>query len=175
MMNLKEYASYDGLGLAELVRKRDITPKELAATAALAIEAVNPQVNAVVETYDDRIGGLDEAGLGDGPFRGVPFLIKDVGGHERGRKIENGSRLCQGMIGIGDSNLIKLLRASGVNVLGRSNTPEYSIASTTENALYGNTSTPWRHGYSAGGSTGGGAAAVAAGMVPVAHGSDIGC
>ena len=104
----------------------------------------------------------------------MPFLIKDVGGHERGRKIENGSRLCQGMIGIGDSNLIKLLRASGVNVLGRSNAPEYSIAGTTENALYGNTSTPWRQGYSAGGSTGGGAAAVAAGMVPIAHGSDIG-
>ena len=174
VMNLKEYASYDALGLAELVRKRDVTPKELAATAAHAIEAVNPQVNAVVETYDDRIAGLDEASLGDGPFRGVPFLIKDVGGHERGRKIENGSRLCQGMIGIGDSNLIKLLRASGVNVLGRSNAPEYSIAGTTENALYGNTSTPWRQGYSAGGSTGGGAAAVAAGMVPIAHGSDIG-
>ena len=151
-MNLGEYASYDALGLAELVRKRDVTPKELAATAARAIEAVNPQVNAVVETYDDRIAGLDEANLGDGPFRGVPFLIKDVGGHERGRKIENGSRLCEGMIGIGDSNLIRLLRASGVNVLGRSNAPEYSIAGTTENALYGNTSTPWRQGYSAGGS-----------------------
>jgi amidase len=174
MMNLGEYASYDALGLAELVRKRDVTPKELAATAAQAIATVNPQVNAVVETYDDRIGGLDEASLGDGPFRGVPFLIKDVGGHERGRRIENGSRLCQGMIGIGDSNLITLLRASGVNVLGRSNAPEYSIAGTTENALYGNTSTPWRQGYSAGGSTGGGAAAVASGMVPIAHGSDIG-
>jgi amidase len=174
LMNLREYASYDGLGLAELVRKRDVTPKELAATAASAIAAVNPTVNAVIETYDDRIAGLDEANLGDGPFRGVPFLIKDVGGHERGRKIENGSRLCQGMIGIGDSNVLTLLRASGVNVLGRSNAPEYSIAGTTENALYGNTSTPWRHGYSAGGSTGGGAAAVAAGMVPVAHGSDIG-
>jgi amidase len=173
-MNLEEYASYDGLGLAELVRKRDVTPKELAATAAAAIAAVNPTVKAVVETYDDRIGGLDEASLGDGPFRGVPFLIKDVGGHERGRRIENGSRLCQGMIGIGDSNLVKLLRASGVNILGRSNAPEYSIAGTTENALYGNTSTPWRQGYSAGGSTGGGAAAVAAGMVPIAHGSDIG-
>jgi len=144
MMNLGEYASYDALGLAELVRKRDVTPKELAATAARAIEAVNPTVNAVVETYDDRIGGLDEASLGDGPFRGVPFLMKDVGGHERGRLIENGSRLCQGMIGIGDSNLMTLLRASGVNVLGRSNAPEYSIAGTTENALYGNTSPPWR-------------------------------
>jgi amidase len=173
-MNIKEYAGYDALGLAGLVRKREATPKELAATAAQAIEALNPQLNAVVETYDDRIAGLDEASLGNGPFRGVPFLIKDVGGHERGRKIEYGCRLCQGMVGVEDSNLIKLLRASGVNVLGRSNAPEFSIAGTTENALYGNTSTPWRLGYSAGGSTGGGAAAVAAGMVPLAHGSDIG-
>jgi len=174
MMNLKEYASYDALGLAELVRKRDVTPTELAETAARAIAAVNPIVNAVVDTYDDRIGELDEASLGDGPFRGVPFLIKDAGGQEQGRKIEYGSRLCQGMTAAFDSYLMQLLRRSGVNVLGRSNTPEYSIASTTENALYGNTSTPWRPGYSAGGSTGGGAAAVAAGIVPLAHGSDIG-
>ncbi|MGH6933609.1 MAG: amidase, partial [Dongiaceae bacterium] len=173
-MNLGEYASYDGLGLAELVRKKQVTPRELAATAAQAIEAINPRVNAVVELYDDRVIGLDEASLGHGPFRGVPFLIKDVGGHEKGRKIEYGSRLCQGMVSELDSNLIKLLRASGVNVMGRTNTPEYSIAGTTENALYGNTSTPWRHGYCAGGSTGGGAAAVASGMVPLAHGSDIG-
>jgi amidase len=154
MMNLGEYASYDGLGLAELVRKRDVTPKELAATAARAIEAVNPTVNAVVETYDDRIGGLDEASLGDGPFRGVPFLMKDVGGHERGRHIENGSRLCQGMIGIGDSNLMTLLRASGVNVLGRSNAPEYR-SPARRNALYGNLDAV-APGLSAGGSTGGG-------------------
>lgn len=173
-MNLREYATFDGLGLAELVRKKQVAPKELAETAARAIEAVNPRINAVIEVYDDRITGLDEASLGSGPFRGVPFLIKDVGGHERGRKIEYGCRLCQGMIGVEDSNLIKLLRAGGVNVLGRSNTPEFSIAGTTENALYGNTSTPWRLGYSAGGSTGGGAAAVAAGIVPLAHGSDIG-
>jgi amidase len=173
-MQLSEYSFFDGLGLAELVRTKQVAPRELAATALRAIEAVNPQVNAVVEVYDDRIAGLDETRLGDGPFRGVPFLIKDVGGHEKGRKIEYGSRLCQGMVSELDSNLIKLLRASGVNVMGRTNTPEYSISGTTENALYGNTSTPWRQGYCAGGSTGGGAAAVASGMVPMAHGSDIG-
>jgi len=173
-MDLKEYAASDGLGLAELVRRKQVSPRELAASAARAVETVNPAVNAVVELYGDRIDGLDEAALGPGPFRGVPFLIKDVGGHEQGRTIENGSRLCQGMRAAIDTNLIRLLRASGVNVLGRSNAPEYSIAGTTENALYGNTSTPWRLGYSAGGSTGGGAAAVAAGIVPIAHGSDIG-
>jgi len=173
-IDLRDYAARDALGLAELVRRKEVTPRELAQAAARAIEAVNPRVNAVVETYDDRIGGLDEAALGAGPFRGVPFLIKDVGGHEKGRRIEYGSRLCRGMVGEIDTHLIKLLHQSGVNVIGRSNAPEYSIAGTTENALYGNTSTPWRQGCSAGGSTGGGAAAVAAGMVPIAHGSDIG-
>ena len=109
------------------------------------------------------------------PFRGVPFLIKDVGGHERGRLHRERQPAVPGMIGIGDSNLDQLLRASGVNVLGRSNAPGiFDRRHRPENALYGNTSTPWRQGYSAGGSTGGGAAAVASGMVPIAHGSDIG-
>jgi len=174
MMNLREYAAFDGLGLAELVRKREISPHELARTAKQAIDAADPVIKAVVETYPDRIDELDETDIGDGPFGGVPFLIKDVGGHENGRKIEFGSRLCEGMRAEFDTNLFKLLKASGVNVIGRSNTPEYSIAGSAENKLYGNTSTPWREGYSAGGSTGGGAAAVSAGMVPLAHGSDIG-
>src|SRR5262249_5995142 len=117
---------------------------------------------------------LDERTLGSGPFRGVPFLIKDVFGHEAGRKVEFGSRLCRGMIVQQDTHYYELVRASGVNVLGRSAASEYSLAGTTEVALYGNTCTPWRAGYSAGGSTGGGMAAVIAGIVPIAHGTDIG-
>ena len=173
-MKLSEYAGYDGLGLADLVRKKAVSAKELAETAARAIDAVNPDLGAVVETYPDRITSLNEASLGDGPFAGVPFLIKDVFGHEKGRKIEFGSRLCEGMICQTDSNLIDLLRKAGVNVLGRSAAPEYSMAGTTEGALYGNCSTPWGKGFCAGGSSGGAAAAVAAGIVPLAHGSDIG-
>jgi amidase len=173
-MNLAEYARYDGLGLAELVARKQVSPKELAQTALKAIEVANPSVNAVVETYPDRIAGLDEAALGSGPFRGVPFLIKDVFGHEKGRKIEFGSRLCKGMVGEVDSHVAELFRASGVNILGRSAAPEYSMSATTESALHGNTSNPWKKGCSAGGSTGGGMAAVMAGMVPLAHGSDIG-
>jgi amidase len=172
-MQLTDYARHDALGLAQLVANGEVTPRELAITALAAIEALNPQLNAVVETYPDRITALNEAQLGTGPFRGVPLLIKDVFGHETGRKIEFGSRLCRGMVAPQDTHVAELLRASGVNIIGRSNAPEYSMAGTTENALYGNTSTPWRHGYSAGGSTGGGMAAVVAGMVPIAHGSDI--
>lgn len=173
-MNLSEYASFDALGLAALVASGQVSPRELAGTAARAIAAINPKVNAVVETYPDRIDSLDEKTLGAGPFRGVPFLMKDVFGHEAGRKIEFGSRLCRGMVAQQDTFFCELLRAAGLNILGRSAAPEYSMSGTTEGALYGNTSTPWRHGYSAGGSTGGGMAAVIAGMVPIAHGSDIG-
>jgi len=173
-MKLEEYAGYDALGLARLVERREVSPRDLAETALKAIEAVNPKLQAVIEIYADRIAGLDGKALGSGPFRGVPFLIKDVGPHLKGRKTEFCSRLCQGMVGEVDSNFATLLKASGVNILGRTNTPEFSMASSSENLLYGNTSTPWKLGYSASGSTGGGAAAVAAGVVPMAHGSDIG-
>lgn len=173
-MDLAEYASRDALGIAELIAKREVSAGEVARVAARAIAEVNPRVNAVVETYPDRIENLDDSQLGDGPFRGVPFLIKDVHGHEAGRKIEFGSRLCKGMVVESDTHVAELFRASGLNIIGRSNAPEYSMAGTAENALYGNTSTPWAHGYSAGGSTGGGMAAVISGMVPIAHGTDIG-
>jgi amidase len=173
-MKLAEYAAHDALGLAELVAKKQVTPKELAQTAARAIDVMRPQIGAVVETYPDRIDGLDESTLGSGPFRGVPFLIKDVFGHEKGRRIEFGSRLCEGMTVETSTYFVDRLKAAGVNILGRSAAPEYSMAASTETALYGNTSTPWKKGYSAGGSSGGAQAAVTSGMVPIAHGSDIG-
>jgi amidase len=173
-MKVTEYARYDGLGLAELVAKREVSAAELAQTAAQAIAAANPTVSAVVETYPDRIEQLDETTLGNGPFRGVPLLIKDVFGHEKGRKIEFGSRLCKGMMVEAGTYLADMLKAAGVNIVGRSAAPEYSMSATTESALFGNTSNPWRKGYSAGGSSGGAQAAVTSGMVPIAHGSDIG-
>ena len=172
-MKLSEYAACDALGLAEIVAKGDVSPRELAETAARAVEAVDGDVNAVVETYPDRIENLNEAALGNGPFRGVPFLIKDIFGHEKGRKVEFGSKLCEGMLVEENTHVGELLNASGLNILGRSNAPEYSMAGTAENALYGNTSNPWKKGYSAGGSSGGGTAAVMAGIVPIAHGTDI--
>jgi amidase len=172
-VTLSEYAAYDALGLAALVADRQVSPRELAQAAAAAIDAINPAVNAVVEIYADRIDDLDEGALGAGPFHGVPFLIKDFFGHEAGRVVEFGSRLCRGMIAQHDTHLGELFKASGLNIIGRSAAPEYSMAGTTESALHGNTCTPWKAGYSAGGSTGGGMAAVIAGIVPIAHGSDI--
>jgi amidase len=172
-VTLAEYASYDALGLASLVADKIATPRELAKAAAAAIDAVNHAVNAVVEVYADRIDALDESQLGSGPFRGVPFLIKDFFGHEAGRVTEFGSRLCRGMVAQQDTYLCELFKAAGLNIVGRSAAPEYSLTGTTEGALHGDTSTPWKHGYSSGGSSGGGMAAVIAGMVPIAHGSDI--
>jgi amidase len=172
-MHLHEYAALDATGLAAVIAAGELSPREAAALAMRAVEAVNPQVNAVVETYPDRIDDLDETTLADGPLRGVPFLMKDVYGHEAGRRMEFGSRLCRGMVTAQDTAFCRLAKAAGLNLIGRSAAPEYSLAGTTEGALYGNTSTPWRAGFSAGGSSGGAAAAVAAGIVPVAHGSDI--
>jgi len=172
-MRIDEYAALDAVGLATLIATGEVSPGEVAHAAREAIGKANPAVNAVIEIYHDRIDGAASARFA-GPFAGVPFLIKDVTGHEAGRKIEYGSRLCEGMVSPSDTYFAELLRKAGLNIIGRTNTPEYSIASSSENALYGATSTPWRQGYSAGGSTGGGAAAVASGMVPLAHGSDIG-
>ena len=141
-MNLAEYAAYDALGLAELVAKRQVSAKELATTALAAKAQIDGRLNAVVETYPDRIAGLDEASLGSGPFRGVPFLIKDVFGHEQGRKIEFGSRLCRGMTVETSTHFLELLQRSGVNILGRSAAPEFSMSATTESVMFGNTSNP---------------------------------
>ena len=172
-MNLSEFAAQDASALAALIAAGEITPTEAAIMAMRSIEAVNPALNAVVETYADRIEDLDESSLGDGPFRGVPFLMKDVFGHQAGRTMEFASRLCKGMVTGQDTCVYQRIVASGMNVIGRSNAPEYSMAGTTESALHGNTSNPWREGYSAGGSSGGATAAVMAGIVPMAHGSDI--
>jgi amidase len=174
MPKITEYASFDATGLADLVARNEVTPKELALTAAAAIAKADRVINSVVEVYPDRIDRLDEAALGNGPFRGVPMLIKDVFGHEQGRVIEFGSRLCKGMKAEGSTAFLEGLKTAGFNILGRSAAPEYSMAATTESAMYGNCSNPWKQGYSAGGSSGGAQAAVTAGIVPVAHGSDIG-
>jgi amidase len=173
-ISLADYARHDATGLAELVRAKEVSPAELADAAMRAIEKVDPELGAIVETYPDRIEKLDESSLGNGPFRGVPFVMKDVYGHEGGRRIEFGSRLCEGMIADRDTHYCGLVKAAGLNVIGRSAAPEYSLTGTTETVLYGSTSTPWKKGYSAGGSSGGAAAAVSAGIVAMAHGSDIG-
>lgn len=173
-MKLAEYAEHDAVGLAALVAGKQVTAAELAETAVAAIAALDPKVNAVVEVYADEVAALKTRVPVSGPLAGVPLLMKDVFGHEAGRTIEFGSRLCRGMTPDVSTAFLTKLKAAGISVIGRSAAPEYSMAATTESVLHGNCSNPWREGYSAGGSSGGAAAAVMAGMVPIAHGSDIG-
>lgn len=173
-MTPMEMAAQDGLGLAKLIATKQASLQEVADATRAAIDLVNPELNAVVEVYEENLRAVPEASLGKGPFRGVPFLIKDVTLHFKGRKVEYGSRLCRGMTATADDFYAEMIHASGVNLVGRSNTPEFSMALCADNLLYGATSNPWKKGYSTNGSSGGAAAAVAAGMVPIAHGSDMG-
>jgi amidase len=172
MMNLAEYASYDGLGLAELVRAGQVSAFELGQLLLSAVELVNPQINAVIETYPERVAALDRGARPDGAFAGVPFLLKDIGAGEAGKPQEMGSRLARGRLAAIDSFLTEQFRAAGLTILGRTTTPEFALSASTESLLTGATRNPWDVRRSAGGSSGGAAASVAAGIVPIAHASD---
>lgn len=170
-MELREYAQYDGLGLAELVRTGQVSAAELAETGLRAIAAMNPVLNAVIESYDDAPAGASS----EGPFGGVPFLLKDIGSHDSDVLFELGSRLTQGLRAPPfASELVNRFKAAGVTVLGRTNIPELGSSCTTEPLLYGPTRNPWNVERTPGGSSGGAAAAVASGMVPIAHANDAG-
>ena len=173
-MNLADYSSFDGVALAELVRKREVSPKELAHCFVEAVEKINPRINAVIEVYLDRIEGLDDHAIPSRPLAGVPFLMKDIGAHEGGRHQESGSRLMKGFIADKDSFLTERFKKAGLTLLGRTTTPEFALGISTESALTGATRNPWNLETMCGGSSGGSAASVSAGIVPIAHGSDNG-
>ena len=171
-MSWSEWASHDAVGLAELVRKGEVTARELALQVAAGIERFNPELNAVLEIFDDRVGGLDAAWAPDGPLAGVPFPLKDVGAGEKGRLQEWGSRLGQGVRLPFDSFFIEKLRAAGVNFMARTAAPEFGFTFVTESALNGASRNPWDTDFTPGGSSGGAAALTAAGIVPMAHAND---
>ena len=169
----EEFAALDGVSLAELIGKRIVSIAEVTRAARSAIERVNPTLNAMIDIYEDRFDN-PESGLASGPLQGVPFLIKDIGDHFGGRKMECGSRLCEGFVVPEDDHYAQMVKGAGVNLVGRSNTPEFSMALCAKNLLHGATSNPWKLGYSTSGSSGGAACAVASGMAPIAHASDLG-
>jgi amidase len=173
-MNLEEYSNCDGVALAELVRKREVSPKELVSLFVEAVEKVNPRINAVIEVFQDRVGGLDDRVIPAGPFAGVPFLMKDIGAGEGGRLQESGSRLMKGHVVDRDSFLTTLFKGAGLTIMGRTTTPEFALGVSTESELMGATRNPWNLDTSCGGSSGGSGASIAAGVVPMAHGSDNG-
>jgi amidase len=171
-MKLSEYVQYDALGLAALVAKREVSGAELRAAALQAIDAVNPLINAVIEHWPADACGVAGTGGADGTFAGVPFLIKDVAITMAGKRMELGSRIAAGHVAAADSNLMRHFRRAGLVTLGRTASPEMAFSTTTESLLYGPTRNPWNLEHSAGGSSGGSAAAVAAGIVPMAHATD---
>jgi amidase len=171
-MGFAEYGEYDGLGLAALAAEGEVSPAELAEAAIERIERHNGALNAVVYKAYDEARAAAAGDLPEGPFRGVPFLIKDLGVTVAGWPRTSGSRFTRDMADTEDSGLVRRYRASGALLMGKTNTPEYGITGTTESARLGPCRNPWNPGHIAGGSSGGSASAVAAGMVPLAHASD---
>ncbi|MBI2803201.1 MAG: amidase [Gammaproteobacteria bacterium] len=171
-MIIPEYAKYDGLGLAELVRRKEVSPSDLVDSAIDAIERLNPHVNCVVQKLRDLAVAEIKVGLPYGPFRGVPFLVKEFGMHFKGMTSSAGSRLAEGFRHEQDSVMMQRCRAAGLVAVGTSTLPEMAFNASTESLLYGPTRNPWNLDYSVGGSSGGAGAAVGCGMVPIAHAND---
>jgi amidase/6-aminohexanoate-cyclic-dimer hydrolase len=163
----------DATELAERVAKGDVSPSELLDAALAAVEARNPAINAVVLVQEQVARKAIADGLPPGPFRGVPFLIKDLGIEARDFPSHNGSRLLANTTYPGDSSIFARIKATGAVTFGRTTSPEGGIGAATEAAVYGGpTRNPWNLDHTPGGSSGGAGAAVAAGIVAMAHGSD---
>ena len=173
MSRFADFESYDGIGLAELVRKKLVTPDELLAAAIERVEARNGAVNAVVMELHDHARKAIADGLPDGPFRGVPYLLKDLGGWLAGARVTRGSRFFADTPPVAeDSEHVRRLKRAGLVIFGRTNSCELGLSLTCEPQLYGATKSPWDTTRISGGSSGGAAAAVGARMVPMAHASD---
>jgi amidase len=162
----------DVLDLAWLVTTGEVTPRELVEASIARIEARNPTLNAVVaDRFEAALAEVD-AGLPEGPLKGVPFLVKDLGCDVAGLPATRGSRLFADVVAAEDSELARRYKAAGLVILGNTNSPEFGKNASTEPLLHGPTRNPWRTSHSTGGSSGGTAAAVVGGMVPAAHGND---
>ena len=172
MLSFAEYDRLDALAQAALVRAGQLTPAELCATAVARAEAVNPQINAIVHPLYEPARQRAAAGLPAGPFSGVPFLLKDFGAQYAGAPHTGGSRALRNFVPTADAELVRRWQAAGLNILGKTNTPEFALMGVTEPLLHGPARNPWHLGHTPGGSSGGAAAAVAAGIVPVAGAGD---
>jgi amidase len=169
-----DLAVLDATAQAALVRDGELTPRELVDAALARIDRVNPQLDAVIHRRDERARAEADAGPPDGPFRGVPVLVKDLDGSLAGEPLHLGNRMLRDLHHVADhdSTLFARLRAGGCLIVGKTNTPELGLLPTTESQAYGPARNPWDLTRSPGGSSGGSAAAVAAGMVPFAHAGD---
>jgi amidase len=172
MISLRDYTSHDGLGLAELVAKKEVTPRELLDAALQGIAKVNPKLNAVLQTFPELASAEIRESRGQGPFSGVPLLIKELLLQGKNVRCEMGSKLAEGFVASEDSELMARFRRAGFTLAGTTQTPELGYNPTTETRHFGPVRNPWDLTRSAGGSSGGSGAAVAAGIVPIAHAND---
>lgn len=163
---------HDGLGLAQLVRDKQVTPTELLEAAVSRAEQAQGKINCFAALYPDLAREQIAAGLPAGPYTGVPFITKDLAVAVRGAPLTGGSRAYKDVVAADDSTLTKRYREAGLVFFGSTTTPEFGLTLTTESTLYGQTRNPWDVSRIAGGSSGGAAAAVAAGVLPVAQASD---
>lgn len=171
-MRLPEYDELDATALAALVARGEVSPAELLEAAIERVEARNPSLNAVIHRFDVEARRRAHGIVPAGPFRGVPFLVKDLGAMVEGQPMTASCRLLEGFLAPIDSEIVRRFRAAGFLLFGLTNTPELGILPVTEPAMRGATRNPWNLAHTPGGSSGGSAAAVAARMVPAAHGND---
>jgi amidase len=167
-----EYGALDATGLADLVRRKQVSAGEVLDAAVERIEALNPALNAIIHPFIEQGRAAIERGLPAGPFEGVPFVVKNTGLAVADTPLTTGSALFRGFVSPADGTLAGRLRAAGLVIIGKTNVPELAMSFTTEPKAFGATRNPWNLAHGAGGSSGGSAAAVASGMVPMAHASD---
>ncbi len=172
MGGFADYGRYDAVGLAELVRKREVAPAELLEEAIDRSDRVNAKLNAVVHRLDNEARAAAESVSADGVFAGVPFLVKDLGPGLAGAPQTCGSRLFANFVPQTDGAIVKCFKAAGLIAFGKTNVPEMGLVPFTESELLGPCRNPWDLNRTPGGSSGGAASAVAAGIVPMAHASD---
>jgi len=170
-MNHSDYLALDATGLAAAVRNGDATAEEVLEAAIQEAEN-NKALNAIVIEMYDEARKTARRNLTQGPFCGVPFLLKDLGAYYEGAITTGGCRYFADSVADHDSEIVRRYKKAGVVVFGKSGSPEFGLTTTTESLLFGKTRNPWNLEYVAGGSSGGAAAAVAAGILPMAHASD---
>lgn len=172
MGGFPEYDRYDALGLAELVKKGEVTPAQLCDEAIQRIERLNPKLNAVVTPMFDAGRKEAAADVPDGPFKGVPLLVKDLHYACAGVPMASGCKALKDYVPDKDCELVSRFKKAGAVIIGKTNTPEFGLLGITEPELFGPCRNPWNPDHTPGGSSGGSACAVAAGMVPMAAGGD---
>ena len=172
MTGFAEYDQYDALGLAELVRNGDVSANDLLDEAIRRRDAVNPKINAIIHNMDEAAYQAIANGLPEGPFQGVPFLLKDLLAAYKGIPMTSGSRAYQDFVPDYDSEMVKRFKRAGLVVFGKTNCPENGYFGVTEPLLHGITRNPWNLDRTSGGSSGGSGAAVGARIVPMASGGD---